>query len=127
MTSCDCVLQQFKCPQSREVEMLWRRGVLILTIAVCACVLGGHVFAQNSLSCYTAYQFCALCGDPPIPGATCYVEMTILSICIVPVCPPAASPAENCPTCDALRGAQTPNGAAGSPINLATGNTYIKQ
>src|SRR5712664_3840714 len=116
MTSCDCLLQQFKCAQSREVDMFWKRGVLILAIAVCACVLGGNVSAQNSPNCFVAFQFCALCGDPPIPGAIyCYVEMTILSICVTPsvACPPAAGPFENCPTCNTHAPGQTPNAITG--------------
>ena len=109
--------------------MSWRRLVLIFTLAVCLCVFSVHVWAQNPETCTSQYQFCALCGDPPIPGATCIVEITILSICIAPspVCAPAAAASESCPTCNTASQSQTPVATASSPVNLATGNTYIEQ
>jgi len=109
--------------------MSWRRLVVIFTFAVCACALCGHVWAQNPGTCLSNYQFCALCGDPPIPGATCIVEITILSICTAPspTCAPAAAASESCPTCHTASPSQTSPGFGGNPINLATGNTYIEQ
>lgn len=110
--------------------MSWKRVVLLFILAVCACAVSGHVWAQNSPSCFLQYQICFLCGDPTPPGATCYVEITILSICTVPsaACPPAAAVQEACPTpCDTQRPSQTPPPFASEPVNLATGNTYIQQ
>lgn len=103
--------------------MIWKRGVFVLVLVICLFVFAMHATAQSQPSCTMAYQFCALCGDPPIPGATCYIEITILSICVVPTCPPAAGPYEWCPKCNKY----VPVPSAGSPINLSTGNTYIEQ
>lgn len=101
--------------------------VFALTIGLFA--LAVNAPAQNSQSCVLEYQFCGLCGDPPIPGATCFIEITYLSICIVPSagCAPAAAPYEDCPTCNAASLAQALPPFASAPVNLATGNTYIEQ
>jgi YD repeat-containing protein len=109
--------------------MYLRRLVLVFALAGCACVAARHVLAQNPGTCFSNYQFCALCGDPPIPGATCIVEITILSICSAPspTCTPLAAASESCPTCNKASASQTSPGFASSPVNLATGNTYIEQ
>jgi YD repeat-containing protein len=88
-----------------------------------------HVSAQTGQSCVSSYQFCGLCGDPPIPGATCIPEITILEICFAPspACAAPAAPYEDCPTCDAARKGLAPPAMGGSPVNLATGNTFIRQ
>ena len=108
--------------------MIWKRCMLMLVLAICACVLSGHVLAQNSRSCFPQYQICFLCGDPAIPGATCYVEISILSICVVPsaACAPSDAAYENS-TCETSLPGQPSTPTCGRPINLATGNTYIQQ
>jgi YD repeat-containing protein len=105
-----------------------------IVIVVFALTVGLFAFAvnasaQNSQSCVLEFQFCGLCGDPPIPGATCFVEITILSICVVPsaACPPAAAVQETCPTCNTEHSNQPPPAFGSVPVNLATGNTYIQQ
>lgn len=107
-----------------------RMLVAVFVLAVCLFVLSVHVWAQAPAGCIMQIQFCGLCGDPPIPGATCFVEITYISICIVPspACAPAAAHEEACTTgCNSARSAQTSTPVAGRPINLGTGNTYIGQ
>jgi hypothetical protein len=62
-------------------------------------------------------QFCGLCGDPLIPGATCQPEGDPLFICFVNTyaCTPAAAVDET--ACNKCGGP-----TAGSPINLTNGN-----
>lgn len=106
-----------------------RMLVVMFVLSVCLFVLGMHVQAQAPPGCVLQIQFCALCGDPPIPGADCFVEITYISICIVPspACAPAAAPEEACTDCSKARAAQTGTPVTSRPVNLATGNTYIRE
>lgn len=112
-----------------EVHVTWKRFVLVFAFVVCFLVLAIHASAQGAPGCTSQFQFCALCGDLSIPGATCYPEITILSVCIAPspACPAAAAPYEACPDCAARQNDQSPPPRGGRPINLATGNTFIRQ
>jgi YD repeat-containing protein len=107
----------------------WKRLVFVCALLVCLLVLTLHASAQNPQTCFNQYQFCAVCGDTLIPGSVCTTEITILAVCIAPspACAPAEAPYEDCPTCNAARNGQTPPPVGGHPINLATGNTYIRQ
>jgi YD repeat-containing protein len=101
----------------------------VLVFAFVACLLGLAMHSAAQSGCSKQYQFCALCGDKLIPGSICYTEITFLAVCIVPspACAPAAAPYENCPTCDAARAGLPPPAVGGKPVNLATGNTFIRQ
>lgn len=107
------------------------RKIVIVVFALTAGLFAfaANAPAQNSPSCSLQFQFCAFCGDPAIPGATCYVEITILSICVVPsaACAPSDAAYEDCPTCNPPLPGQPPIWTGGKPVNLATGNTYIQQ
>lgn len=82
------------------------------------CALGVPTKAQAK-ACMAQQQFCAGCGDPGIGFFNCQSEGSYLSTCYVmtPLCPPPAAAAETCPSCAAA--------AAGKPISLASGNTFI--
>ena len=103
--------------------------ICVLALGVCFFTLSMHLSAQTGQNCVSQYQYCALCGDPPIPGATCIPEITILEICFAPspTCAAAAAPYEDCPTCRAASEGQSAPAQGGKPINLATGNTFIMQ
>lgn len=91
-------------------------------VTLLLCLLCGRVTAQSS--CMSQYDF--FCGDQLLPGTTsCITAGPCLAVCFVPnnSCAPATAPDETCPTCG--KGKSTP--AAGAPISLATGNTYIQQ
>lgn len=89
----------------------------LLVLAVLLCVSSAVVQAQIP-------QGCATWGGNGVGGAQpgwfdCQMEGPTLFVCRVMTsqCPPAAAATETCPFCP----------AAGSPISLATGNTYIEQ
>jgi YD repeat-containing protein len=108
----------------------WKRLVFVCVLLVCLFVLTLHASAQSGQNCVSSYQYCALCGDPPIPGATCIPEITILEICFAPspTCASPLAPYEACPSCDAAQqAAQSSPPRTGEPINLATGNTFIRE
>jgi YD repeat-containing protein len=109
--------------------MTRKRFIFVLALAGCLLTVGMYASAQTGQNCFSSFQFCAFCGDLPIPGATCVTEITILSICTAPspACPAAAQPYEACPDCAARGAGQQDPAKAGSPINLATGNTFIRQ
>jgi YD repeat-containing protein len=109
--------------------MFKRLSVVLFVLACLVFVLTFSVEAQSGNGCSLQIQFCGLCGDPPIPGADCFVEITYISICIVPsaACAPAAAPDEACTDCNTARSGQTATAVASSPVNLATGNTYIRE
>jgi YD repeat-containing protein len=110
--------------KERQAEGIVLKNMLIavFVLAVLMCGFSGSAKAQTNCIIYT--QFCPACGDPNHGYFNCVTEITILELCEVmtPACPPAAAGNEtksNCPT------PSTPT--AGSPICLATGNTYIKE
>ena len=95
------------------------RILLVLSPLLIVLCLAHPAQAQSS-SCFGYLQFCALCGDIPVPGMQCQPEAPFLSQCKVMLnncAPPKAHHETRCPYCD----------HAGSPINLTDGNTFIIQ
>ncbi len=92
----------------------------VLAIAILQCILSLGAEAQMNPICIAYQQYCPACGDPGIGFFNCVNEGSFLDVCQVmnAICPPAAAPQESCPSC-----AQP--AAAGQPISLASGNTYI--
>ncbi len=82
------------------------------------CWWGGTAFAQSNNSCKTIRNI-AFVWIPAGYSCIPWGGFIFLDTCTFPNtnCAPAAAPGETCPTC--------PHG--GSPISLATGNTYIQQ
>jgi YD repeat-containing protein len=109
--------------------VILKRFVLVFAFLGCLLALAVYASAQNGQSCINQYQFCGLCLDKLIPGSTCSQEISILAVCSLPspACVAPAEPYENCPTCDAARKGLPSPAVGGSPINLATGNTFIRQ
>jgi YD repeat-containing protein len=97
--------------------------VAFLVLAGAQCALSGQAAAQVGNFCTSWVGNGTIYGGAiPVPGIfNCQTEGPWLVICQVmtALCPPAAAAAETCPTCAAA--------AAGKPISLASGNTYIKQ
>ncbi|MGH9723463.1 MAG: RHS repeat domain-containing protein, partial [Candidatus Acidiferrales bacterium] len=106
------------------------KSILILsTLAAFLCVLSVPAAAQVSNGC-TGWVSCAeyslwnLGCQPPLPP-TAYgcvgVPYAFETVCLVPTpnCSPAAAAEETCLACASAR--------SGSPISLASGNTYIKE
>lgn len=79
--------------------------------------------AHAQSNCEVQFQFCPMCGDPGVPGATCEYESGYIAVCTAksPACAPAAW--QIC----SRRGRLLPECLAGAPINLATGDTFIEQ
>jgi len=99
---------------------------IVFVIIVLHCVSSAPVAAQQNGTCIVQYQWCAICGDPLLPGTIdCVPEITFISVCTVVSsnCAPTAAPQETCPGCGGAAG----SAAAGKPINLAYGNTFIAQ
>jgi len=100
---------------------------VVFLLAVLVCVLSSGAAAQSNPSCVEYFQYCIACGDPPIPGqGNCVTEGSYLSLCQIPNnhCAPAAAAQEtNCGPCPYCNG----HGSGGSPISLASGNTYIEE
>jgi YD repeat-containing protein len=103
----------------------------LCALAVAAVVLSVNTNA-NAQSCggwvSCGYYLTASLGgpcSPPLPQGAfdCVADPTIGLDCRVPTtnCPPPAAGDETCPTCGKGQA------AASSPINLATGNTYIQE
>src|SRR5437879_4490896 len=92
---------------------------ILLVLVVLQCGLAGATLAQSTNSCTSSFVI-SFSGLVPT-GWNCvgWGYFVFLSICTVhtPQCAPAAAPSETCPTC--------PHG--GSPISLATGNTFIEE
>jgi YD repeat-containing protein len=78
-----------------------------------------HAQASNCVS-WVGNGWTPLGGCPP-GTIEVSVEGPFLDNCLVvtPACPPVAAAGETCPTCAAA--------AAGKPISLASGNTFIKE
>jgi YD repeat-containing protein len=116
-----------------EVFVFLKRYVLLFALGVLHSVLGPGAAAQigpgqpNGCFVYlTANDLGIDMGAPVPPGAVLVNQNTVpgeggLSLyrITLPTCPPSAGPIEICLPCLAA--------AAGRPINLATGNTYIQQ
>lgn len=83
------------------------------------CALSVRTAAQSSCTGYQ--QYCPACGDPGVGFFNCVTEGPYLSVCMymTAACIPAAAAGETCPACSAA--------AAGKPISLASGNTYIEE
>jgi len=98
-----------------------RIRVVLPMLAVLVCTWSPGVAAQTNPACLGWYAFWF--DYPALKGlfnCTGYPG-TFVSQCNfwTPACAPPSAGAETCPGCA--------NGSAGSPINLATGNTYIKE
>jgi YD repeat-containing protein len=131
-----------------EVIVTWKRLVFVCALLVCLLVLTLHASGQNG-PCLKQYQYCAICGDTFIPGSICTTEITFLAVCTVPspACAPPPAPYEKCAGCassaagpgaapgpgaDAGAGAGAGAGPpppvmTGKPVNVATGNAFIRQ
>jgi YD repeat-containing protein len=96
--------------------------LLVALLAALALVLSAKPATAQS-SCGYQFQYCPLCGDPGVPGASCIEEGPYLSVCTVNRCAAAAASETGCGSCSRHRTPVT----AGQPINLANGNTYIIQ
>jgi YD repeat-containing protein len=97
--------------------------ILLLFAITVQGLLSPRASAQDGCSVYT--QYCAICGDPVLPGLhSCESESGFIASCELPAwwCAPAAAPSETAPKvkCNVP---STPT--CGHPINLANGNTYI--
>lgn len=99
--------------------MFWRRFALVLSLAALSCVLSPGAAAQSNKNCIdtTTWWFPLVIPTGwsyygPYPGTLTYVIWAPKATCA-----PPASPTETKPKCP----------AAGSPICLATGNTYLEQ
>lgn len=96
-----------------------RAFTVLLVCVVLQCSLGGAALAQSGGSCFTT-DVVSFSGLIPI-GWNCvgWGYGMFLSICKLPSpgCAPAVAKNETCPTCP----------HAGSPVSLATGNTFVAQ
>ncbi len=93
----------------------------LLMFVFCTCAFAERAAAQTIDPCLTLTDWSFPQSIPsgwfyyaPYPGTYTYVIAAMLAICA-----PVAAPVEICLPCLAA--------AAGRPINLATGNTYIRQ
>ena len=95
-----------------------RLFIVVLLLIVLLCSFSGDMLAQSGNSCMTSTVI-AFVWVPAGYNCVAWGLFTFLQTCTFKNtnCAPAASPGETCPTC--------PHG--GSPISLATGNTYIEQ
>ena len=85
------------------------------------CVLSAPAHAQASYCTTWVGNGWTPLGGCPFGTIAVSIEGPWLNNCLVVTsnCPPAAAAAETCPTCAAA--------AAGKPISLASGNTFIKE
>lgn len=93
---------------------------LVTTLVLIALQVGLRSRARaQAQACVNGFTYCV--GDGPLPqGAKCYGgESWICTQCTIPnnKCAPPPAPTE----------CHCSNGSAGSPIDVATGNTYIDQ
>jgi YD repeat-containing protein len=116
-----------------EVAVFWKHCVFVFAVGLLHCVLSPSAAAQigpgqpNGCFVYlTANDLGIDMGGPVPPGAVLVNQNTVpgeggLSIYRLTgwTCAPPAGPIEVCQPCLAA--------AAGQPVNLATGNTYIHQ
>jgi YD repeat-containing protein len=103
------------CRHSHTLMLL---GFVVLT--------SGSALAQSNNMCKVQYQF--FCGDTLLPGTLkCTNEGPCLDVCELPSheCAPASAPDETCSECSKANSSPQPQ--ATQPINLANGNTWIKQ
>lgn len=102
-----------------------RSAVAVLGFVVLQCVMSAGASAQVGVQCTeTGGNGMTLYGGCPPWAVTCVTEGPFLQVWTVMtyLCPPPDAPPETrCPDCEK----QSPQ--AGSPISLATGNTFIKQ
>lgn len=117
--------------------MVWKYIAAALVLLIGECVWGNSAIAQvgpaPSSPCFqyvTAHDLGIDMGVPVPAGAVLISQNNVpgeggLSVyqLTLPTCAPPAAPAEVCLSCPAA----APVLAAGAPINLATGNTYIHQ
>ena len=101
--------------------MFLKRCVLVLVLGVLSCAFSPGAAAQTTDPCSTFADWSFPQSIPggwfyyaPYPGTYTYIITAVLATCA-----PVAAPVEICLPCLAA--------AAGHPINLATGNTYIRQ
>jgi YD repeat-containing protein len=95
----------------------------LLVLAGLQCVLSGHASAQSGSNCTASWG--NFFTNPTPPGLyNCTTEGGGLVTCysVTMFCPPVAGPSETCTGPCAAKNAQ-----GGSPISLASGNTYIKE
>jgi YD repeat-containing protein len=92
-----------------------------LLFAGLQCALSGRAAAQVGSACRGIYGNINFPGTPPPWIIDCQPEGSFLVICqaMTSACPPAAAAGETCASCAAA--------AAGHPISLASGNTFIVQ
>jgi YD repeat-containing protein len=113
--------------------MIMPKAHIVIAAISLLCVLGIDAHAQFP-ACYASVQSCisadpnnpnGIITVPPVPphltdpvttGPGCAITNTLTY-----ACPPAAGPNEVCPFCNRAATAQA------SPIDLATGNTYVSQ
>jgi YD repeat-containing protein len=95
----------------------------LFAFALSLCALSVGAAAQSNPNCVATQQYCPGCGDPGIGFFNCVNEGSFLDVCQVmtPACPPPAAAGEVCLACLAAAA------AAGRPINLAIGNTFIEE
>ena len=116
-----------QCAPGTEVIMIKRICGVLLVFVVLECASALNVRAQSNPACY-GVVYCSwsslwgeACGAPATGAYNCQgIPYEFSMACQVQnnACPPYAAPIENnCPHCN----------TAGSPISLATGNTYIEQ
>jgi len=99
-----------------EVAVIWKRCVLVLLFAALCCVLSPGAVAQSPANCFAITVWWFPDAIPfgwayygPYPGTYGYHIWAWNA-----TCPPKEPP---CPHCNTV----------GSPISVATGNTYIEQ
>jgi YD repeat-containing protein len=99
-----------------------RSIVAAFAFTLLLCTWSAGAAAQTNPICVAYQQYCPGCGDPGIGFFNCVNEGSFLDVCQVVnnLCPPPAAPQETCLSCAQLA-------AAGHPISLATGNTYIEE
>jgi YD repeat-containing protein len=102
--------------------VFWRRCVLVLGLGVLSCVLSPGAGAQTPTSCLNITTWWP--DWPMLPGWFFYSSYPGTFVFAIAswksTCPPPAAASETRPMCPT-------KAAAGRPICLSTGNTYIEQ
>lgn len=96
--------------------------MVAFAVLVLQCALSVGVAAQAASPCWTwVTNGCSAYGTPCPGWFNCTNVGVYNTTCqaMMSSCPPAAAPQETCPFCA--------SGVAGSPISLASGNTFIKE
>jgi YD repeat-containing protein len=106
-----------------EVFVSLKHCVMVLSFGLLSCVLSPNAAAQSPNTCLATTTWWFPLSIPrgwsyygPYPGTLTYVIWAWKA-----TCPPPKGPDEVCLDCEKTKA------AAGLPINLATGNTYIKE